>query len=815
MQWKRTIKRIGVAAGIGIGLLILVVAIFLLSGMTIRLDFLRPAIEKGAAEAMGRPVTIGGSIELTPSLRPTVAVSDVTISNPPEWPETHFVSLALARTQIDIPDLLKKEISIGQITAQGIALNLVSDAKGRNNWTFSAPEGERQPEKPDAASTPAPANDQPRIRFTALDQLALTDITVRYHDEVMNKTVDFRIDDFSGAARKDEPVRFALNGSLQEHAYRFEVSGGSLASLRDKQTSWPLNITGNVAGTTVEATGELNRETEAPSLKLGFSLGKVDIGAILAKLKIADELEAATNRLSFAATLRGDSLDEWVRQSALHITLAGGQWILKDPNTQNRLPIQIVEGSIRVDPGQPFALHVNGAIDRTPVDFTIAGMPLADLISQPEAMTVHIGAEAAGATVTLDGRLAMPVRTRDASLAMVVKGESLEDLQALIRVNLPPFGPYRLEARLAVVNTGYELTNLHLKVGTSQLDGSFKLDMSGVKPRADARLTSKRLLLDDFSTVGWMQGEGGGDPQGAVPPPNKKADLATVKKTVDFLSPDVLGAFDATATVEVRQVLSGTDNLGGGLLGIAIQDGRFSLDPLRLDVPGGSVAVSFACRPTGNDATVHLGAHIDRFDVGVLVRRIDPDRKMGGLLNLDMALEGRAPDLHHMLANTSGHINFAFWPENLAAGIVDLWAVNLVTVLTETVDDEPNSMLNCMVARLALEDGLMQEEAIFMDTTRMSVRADATIDFKAGQIDVLAVPEAKRPEYFSLATPVKVQGTFSDFGIGVNKLSAAKTVVSFITSPITVTFRRLFSGNVPEDGKMACDAAWGQAPAAD
>ena len=102
----------------------------------------------------------------------------------------------------------------------------------------------------------------------------------------------------------------------------------------------------------------------------------------------------------------------------------------------------------------------------------------------------------------------------------------------------------------------------------------------------------------------------------------------------------------------------------------------------------------------------------------------------------------------------------------------------------------------------------MQEKAIFLDTTRMSVSADAAIDFKDQKIDVLAAPTAKRPEYFSLATPVKVRGTFSDFGIGVNKLSLTKTAVSFITSPITVTFKRLFAGKVPEDGVAACEEAW-------
>jgi uncharacterized protein involved in outer membrane biogenesis len=270
----------------------------------------------------------------------------------------------------------------------------------------------------------------------------------------------------------------------------------------------------------------------------------------------------------------------------------------------------------------------------------------------------------------------------------------------------------------------------------------------------------------------------------------------------------MLNAFDARLEIEVLEVLSRTDNLGSGVLTMGVQDGRLRIDPLRLNVPGGSVRLVFAYHPTETEAAVRLRALIDRFDVGMLVQRVAPGKSLGGQLSLDVDLYGTAPDLKHWLANTSGHIDFAFWPENLAVGIVDLWAVNVITVLAENVDDAPRSILNCMVARFGIENGRMAEEVIFMDTTRMRVRADAEIDFKAKTIDVLAVPEAKRPEYFSLAIPVKIRGAFSDFGVGVNKLSIAKTAITFITSPITVTFKRLFLQAAPADGQAACEAAW-------
>lgn len=1006
MNWRKVFRLAFVTAATVIGLVALATLIIVISGVTLDLNFIRPAVERGAARALGRPVQISGPIELSPSLRPTVSIREVTIGNTSRWGQSDFMTVELARTQIDIPDLLSREIAIGEITAEGISLNLVSGATGQNNWDHPAGTT-KDPEQPAEVEPTDPEPDGERkIRFMALDRLSLQRIVVHYRDEVLGKEVDFRIDDFSGSATQGAPIHFAIQGSLQGHPYSIIADGGTLAELYDKQSSWPLKGTGDVAGTPVEATGFLDRGGEDPVLQLGFALGKVDIGGLLAWLGLFENVDAATDRFAMEAKLVGDSLHELAARSELKISLEGGRWNLKDRNTQAALSIHIVDGAIRVVPNQPVSLKVNGEIDRTPVSFSVAGMPLADYLGGSEELRLHIAAEAAGTELRLAGKMRLPARARDASLELTLRGDSLSSLDQLLSVELPPLGPYRLSARFAVVASGYELSDLDVNVGESELKGSLKLDTSSKKPRVDLHLTSSRMQTTDFSFPDWSplqpvivedegssptvqeaiaekaredspvtsllspkvlnafdarvdiratrvvsgsEDLGGGrlslavqdgrlsiDPirldvtegyvqlgfsiwfedladgqqtrmsftgKGAsiddldeilhidLPPfgpyslqaglsirengyelsdlevkvgeshlkgrfaldrtgekptvaidllserlqltdfnvsgwspvmkkvateePESGSDETAVKteapspqNMASLLSPQVLNALDIQLNVTAKEVLFGMDSLGGGQLGLSLQNGRISVEPFFLAIPGGSVDLGFSIKPTETDTTAHLHANIDRFDIGVLIRRLDPGKKLGGLLSLKMVLDSTAPDFEQLMAKGNGYFDFAFWPENLRSGIVDLWAVNLIQVLSEKVDDEPNSTLNCAVARFYMDDGLVRERAIFLDTTRMSVNGDASIDFKSETIDVLAAPRAKQPEFFSLATPVKIHGTFSDFGLGINKVSLAKSVVSFITSPITVPFRRLFSGKVPADGKVACEQAW-------
>jgi hypothetical protein len=68
-------------------------------------------------------------------------------------------------------------------------------------------------------------------------------------------------------------------------------------------------------------------------------------------------------------------------------------------------------------------------------------------------------------------------------------------------------------------------------------------------------------------------------------------------------------------------------------------------------------------------------------------------------------------------------------------------------------------------------------------------------------------PKAKRPEFFSLATPIQVSGTFTDYKISPQPGGIIESALRFITSPILVPIQRTFTERAPADGVAACSAA--------
>ncbi len=64
-----------------------------------------------------------------------------------------------------------------------------------------------------------------------------------------------------------------------------------------------------------------------------------------------------------------------------------------------------------------------------------------------------------------------------------------------------------------------------------------------------------------------------------------------------------------------------------------------------------------------------------------------------------------------------------------------MWAVNLISSIMTEVSEKEQSEVNCVVVRFGIEDGLMEEKAIYMDTSNMRVAGKAEIDFKTGEGD--------------------------------------------------------------------------------
>jgi len=578
---------------------------------------------------------------------------------------------------------------------------------------------------------------------------------------------------------------------LTDVGLRARIRGGQLL---------PSPCAARFAGVPFDGTAGVDLRGAVPEVSLTVSTGAVDVGLLLRTLGIAENVEVHAEALQAKLIGRGSSLRELLQRSSLEMRLQGGNLSVRGPVRRAVAEIRFEQTLVAVQPGTPITVRMQGTLDGTPAELTVATGTLADFAQDASHVPLSVEAKAAGARLTLEGKVLLPLG-RGGELGLTLAGDQLDSLSTLARVALPPWRSWSLAGPISMTPSGYEIAKLAVRVGGSRLYGRGRLDLAGERPRLDMQLSAPEVQLDDFPS-------GKKTTTTTRAPVTAEALRSTVSRTAtqteDLLSAAFLRRFDAYVDVAVEHVRSGSDRLGDGTLHVQLIEGRLDISPAEINLPGGSARLSISYDPTGSEIALAVSAFAERFDYGIIVRRLRPDSNPSGLFSLKLNFAGKAPTLSAMLTHASGHMDFAAWPDNLSGGVLNRWAVNLFFQLLPFIDPGADARVNCVVVRVDLKNGKLTPDALLIDTRRVRVVGTGGADFATEEIAFRFRPRAKGPAFLSLQPPVDVTGTMTDFRIGVARGSTPETLARFFTSVFVVPVQMLTQGRLPADGRDVC-----------
>jgi uncharacterized protein involved in outer membrane biogenesis len=556
----------------------------------------------------------------------------------------------------------------------------------------------------------------------------------------------------------------------------------------------------------------LDLRAAEPHAQLWLAAASVDAGRVVRQLQLAQHIDATVDRLSLYIDTRSGTLSTMMARALIAGEISGGKLLVRDENTKSQLQVVLSSGVLSARPGERLLLSLDGAVDRIPVAIRMRSATMAELADMRRRLPFELELDAAKTRVRLSGSMDRTIEARDAELALTMQGERFDTLDKLLRVSLPPWGPWSAEGRFRMNARGYAVDGLQLKVGSSTLRGRGGMDTRSGRPKLDIALEAPLVQLDDFKLSGWsmLDGKDGG-PKAVTPADTAQDTEALRRKAIEtsdqvegLLSRELLLRADAALSVRVGQVRSGADELGRGQLDARLRDGRAEIGPVVVEMPGGRASGQLSYEPREKDVLAALKMDIDRFDYGVIGRRLKPGSDLDGRFSLHVDVNSRAPRLSQILAHGDGRIDMAVWPRALRAGVFDMWAVNLFVALLPTLDPERASVVNCAIGRFALKGGKLSQEQLVIDTSRMRVTGTASADFGSERIAMRLQPQAKSAQFFSLATPIEVKGSFRDFDVGPNAGDLLQTVLRMATSVVWVPLQTLFSEKVPLDGSDVC-----------
>jgi uncharacterized protein involved in outer membrane biogenesis len=435
-----------------------------------------------------------------------------------------------------------------------------------------------------------------------------------------------------------------------------------------------------------------------------------------------------------------------------------------------------------------------------PVQVELSTGTLAALLQDTDRLPFAMVARGAGTLLTLDGDVALPLG-RTADLRLQISGERLDSLNELSHVELPAWGPWSLAGAVRLTPSGYDVPDLQLRVGQSRLGGSGRLDLGGPRPHLALRVSASSTQLDDFPLPARLS-----DPLPQAPPVDalRSAAGTLAERTDRLLSARFLRRFDADVDVQVDELLSGVDRLADASFRLKLHEGRLNFDPVVVNLPGGGLRMTMTYDLKQPEIDFALSAAIERFDYGVIARRLGRGDDIQGRFSMNVQVASRAPSLDTILLGANGTLDIAVWPRELRSGVFNLWTVNLVLNVLPLIDPGSSSGVNCVIGRFDLKDGIVNEDALLIDTTSVRIRGSGQANLQTEELNFVFRPRAKGFAVFRLQNPLRVTGTLFDQRIGLNRRDLPESILRLIASPILWPIELLTLGPLPRDGADIC-----------
>jgi len=560
---------------------------------------------------------------------------------------------------------------------------------------------------------------------------------------------------------------------------------------------------------------------------LNIAAENVDIGRLLRRLEVSDDLSLRADGLKLLVTAEGETLKQLLLNPMLEANLRGFSWNIETDDAvageapQEALSLSLAQLNLTMVPDQPTVWTSSGQFNGVQLDLWMQTPSLIDTFGDtaelPLTLVVAAGNDVAMLEASVDrseeGRLF--VRT-------LLSGEVLESENRSLPNLVSPLADYEVQGDIILTEDKLEFPDLQMRLGDSSANGNVTATVAGERRSFDIVLHAPYLQTNDL--LYWARDFRAAAPDDEAPvidDPGGPGIGDEVSGNGDkenrgilFMFRDFVAEFresnDLGINITVDELRAGTDLLGGAEIRFYVDEDDFRLQPLTFNLPGGGVDAEYTWRINDGRLEAELKVHAEALSYGGLLRLADHESEARGLLYLDTEINANTewvPDavpMDLLLRNANGSFAFAAWPENVEAGVLDLWTANLVLALLPRPDAGETSRLNCVATGFDIENGLMKSRATLLDTTDTIIRGSGTINLAQEELYLLVGPQAKREKFLSASTPVKVTGSFDDFQIGVEPAGMLGTAMKWWMSLIYVPFKWLTGERFPADGTPTC-----------
>jgi uncharacterized protein involved in outer membrane biogenesis len=145
------------------------------------------------------------------------------------------------------------------------------------------------------------------------------------------------------------------------------------------------------------------------------------------------------------------------------------------------------------------------------------------------------------------------------------------------------------------------------------------------------------------------------------------------------------------------------------------------------------------------------------------------NRNSIGQINGDLNLSGSGNSVGKMLASSNGKLGLVLAGGEISRLMMEEIGLHLWKILQLKVTGDNLVKLRCGVADFNVKQGVMQADALIVDTEVTTITGTGTIDLGQEKLDLTLNQKTKNTSPLALRSPIYIRGSFARPEVAVNK----------------------------------------------
>ncbi len=406
-----------------------------------------------------------------------------------------------------------------------------------------------------------------------------------------------------------------------------------------------------------------------------------------------------------------------------------------------------------------------------PVAGTLVGGALLSLRDAAHPWPIKLDLVNGPTRIALNGTLRDPLALQGADVRLKLSGPDMALLDRFVGFPIPQTPAYDITGKLILDGLDkIRFEDFEGRLGSSDIGGTIEEQPGGStehgqsKPLVTMDLRSRRVDLPDLN--GFIGGTPGRATTANATP--KEREAAAAARASPKLFPDTpidvpkLDWADIHLHYHAAAIAGRDMPLDDVTVAMDVVGGRITLHPIGFAIGKGHLTAHVELVPeSGKNVHAKVDLRMQNLDLARMMAATHTFQGAGSVSGVG-AIDATGNSMASLMANGNGEVKMAMAGGDLSAVLIDLTGLQFGKALLSALGIPDKTPVQCFVGDMALRRGVLDFDAVTLDTGEAIVNVVGNVNLSKETIDLGLKTDSKHFSVGSLPTRLSIGGTFKD-----------------------------------------------------